>query len=524
LNVALGDILVRYDARRDKKVQTGKRIKVVIVGGGTAGWSVAAAIAKLLPAVAQVHLIESSDIGIVGVGEATLPHIRQFVQQLGIDEADFMRATHATYKLGIDFRDFGKIGTSYIHPFGTFGQPLGNVPFHHYWLQAQAAGVAKDIGTYSLAVSAARAGKFQIPGDSDLSLTSSYGYAYQFDATLFAPYMRAFALAHGAVRTEGTVQEVKCDGESGNVNSVVLASGEEFAADLFIDCSGFRSLLLGDSLGEEWEDWSRWLPCDRAAAVPASSTGHEIEPYTRATAMSAGWRWRIPLQHRVGNGYVYASAFLSDDEACDAIRNALDGQALAEPRILKFRAGRRKHSWVKNVVAIGLASGFLEPLESTSIYLSQMAITRLIELFPVNGCCDADRAEFNQLVDMEYDRIRDFLILHYHATTRDDSPFWNHVRTMVVPDSLMSKMDLWRETGRVTKYGEGLFFEPSWIAVYLGQGIVPKAWDCRAAIPSPKSLTQAMAKLENEIGQHVDNMSGHRQFLNDRAERLADAI
>lgn len=505
-------------------MQPEKVVKVIVVGGGTAGWTAAAAIAKLLPAVAQVHLIESADIGIVGVGEATLPHIRQFVQQLGIDEADFMRATHATYKLGIDFHDFGKIGDSYIHPFGTFGQEVANVPFHHYWLQSQSRGAAKDIGSYSLGVSAARAGKFQIPSETDLSLASTYGYAYQFDATLFGPYMRTFAMENGAKRTEGTITEVKRDGESGNITSVVLASGEEFAADLFIDCSGFRSLLLGDALGERWEDWSHWLPCDRAAAMPAASPEGEIEPFTRASAMSAGWRWRIPLQHRVGNGYVYSSAFLSDDQACEELKAAVEGTALADPRLLKFRAGRRQNSWVKNVVAVGLASGFLEPLESTSIYLAQMAITRLLDLFPVNGIDDADRDEFNRLVDMEYDRIRDFLILHYHATTRDDSPFWDHVRTMTVPDSLSDKMELWRRTGRVAKYGEGLFFEPSWIAVYLGQGIVPEGWDTRAALPDAPALDRAMGSLEREIGELVLAMPGHRQFLTERAERLADAI
>jgi tryptophan 7-halogenase len=501
-----------------------RQVKVIIVGGGTAGWTAAAAIAKLLPDVAQVHLIESADIGIVGVGEATLPHIRQFIEQLGIDEADFMRATHATYKLGIDFRDFGKIGDSYIHPFGTFGQEVANVPFHHYWLQSHARGSAQTIGNYSLGVSCARAGKFQIPSETDLSLTSTYGYAYQFDATLFGPYMRNFALKHGAKRTEGTITMVNRDGETGDIRSVVLSSGEEFAADLFIDCSGFRSLLLGDALGETWEDWSHWLPCDRAAAMPAASPSGEIAPYTTATAMSGGWRWRIPLQHRVGNGYVYSSAFISDAQACDELTAAVGDAALADPRLLKFRAGRRTHSWVKNVVAVGLASGFLEPLESTSIYLAQMAITRLIELFPIDGIDAADRTEFNRLVDMEYDRIRDFLILHYHATTRDDSPFWNHVRTMKIPDTLSDKMELWRRTGRISQYGEGLFFEPSWVAVYLGQGIMPENWDCRAALPDAASLDKAMRALQGEIDSIVRDMPGHRQYLTERAERLADAF
>ncbi len=498
-------------------------VEVIIVGGGTAGWSAAAALARLLPGVARVRVIESADIGIVGVGEATLPHVRQFVRQLGIDEADFMRATHATYKLGIEFRDFGRIGDRYIHPFGSFGRELAQVPFHHYWLQSRGRGAAADIGAYSLAVQAARAGRFDLPHEDDLSLRSSYGYAYQFDAGLFGPYLRDFAIRHGAQRTEATIVAVNRDPQSGDVTAVRTAAGEEFAADLFIDCSGFRSLLLGETMGEAWEDWSHWLPCDRALAMPTASPPGEIEPYTRATALAAGWAWRIPLQHRVGNGYVYASAFLSDDDAARGLRAAAEGTSLADPRQLRFRAGRRRNSWVGNVVAIGLASGFLEPLESTSIYLSHMAIVRLVDLFPAGGIDPADRAEFNRLVDMEYDRIRDFLILHYHATTRDDSPFWDHVRTMTVPDSLAEKLELWRRTGRVTRYGEGLFFEPSWVAVYLGQNVIPDSWDARSTIPDPTVLNRALTQLEREIAAMAAAMPGHRQFLHDRAERLAHA-
>lgn len=505
-------------------MQGRKALNVVVVGGGTAGWSAAAALAKLLPHLANVTLIESADIGIVGVGEATLPHIRTFFERLGINEADFMRTTHATYKLGIDFRDFGRIGDSYIHPFGTFGQELANVPFHHYWLQNEVGRHPSDIGRYSLGVTAARAGKFQIPRNDDLSLASSYGYAYQFDATLFGPYMRQLAQDAGARRIEATITEVKRDSESGLVTSLILDNGDVVPGDLFIDCSGFRSLLLGDTMEEPWEDWSTWLPCDRAAAMPTSSPEGEIEPYTRATAMAAGWRWRIPLQHRVGNGYVFASNFLSEDQACAALMGAVENQSLADPRILKFRAGRRRNSWVGNVVAIGLSSGFLEPLESTSIYLAHMAITRLIDLFPVGGIEERDRAEFNRLVDMEYDRIRDFLILHYHATTRNDSPFWDHVRTMTVPDSLKEKMELWRRTGRIAKYGEGLFFEPSWIAVYLGQNIVPDGWDQRAALPDADALATALRDLEEEVANMAAAMPDHKAFLSANNARLANAI
>jgi tryptophan halogenase len=483
----------------------------------------AAALQKLLGRLVEVELVESEDIGIVGVGEATLPHIRGFVERLGIDEAAFMKATHATYKLGIDFRDFGRIGESYVHPFGSFGEEFAGVGFHHYWLELQRQGRADPIGTYSLAVEAALANRFRPPAE-DSSLASTYGYAYQFDATLFGPFMREFGLGIGVKRTEGKVVEVRQDPASGDVTALVLEDGREISGDLFVDCSGFRSLMLGTTLGEEWEDWSPWLPCDRAAAMPCAHVTEEIEPYTRASALSAGWQWRIPLQHRIGNGYVFSSAFISEDEACAALVGAVEGEKLADPRLLRFRAGRRKRSWSRNVIAVGLASGFLEPLESTSIYLAQMAITYLIELFPQGGLIDPrDRDEFNRLVDMEYDRVRDFLILHYHATMRDDSEFWNHVRTMQVPDTLQGKIELWRETGRVERYADGLFYDASWIAVYVGQGFLPRRHDPRTAIPDPARVAGAMGSLQQAIRHEVAAMPGHRAFLIAHAERLAAA-
>jgi len=487
--------------------------RVVIVGGGTAGWMAAAALVKLLPQACTVHLIESAEIGIVGVGEATLPHLRAFVTSLGIDEAEFMAATHATYKLGIDFRDFGRIGDRYLHPFGEFGRALNGVPFHQLRRRMQAEGRSEDIFGYSVANVMAANNRFQPPATDRRSMLSSVNYAYQFDATLFGPYLRDFAEARGARRTEGKVVTVDQHPETGDVTAVTLENGDRIEGDLFIDCSGFRSLLLGGTLEEQWEDWSHWLPCDRAVAMPCASPEGPIEPYTRASAMPAGWRWRIPLRHRIGNGYVYSSAHLSDDDAADALVNAIEGESLADPRILRFRAGRRRHSWVKNVVAIGLASGFLEPLESTSIYLVQGAITTLIELFPIRTIDPADRAEFNRVVDVEYDRIRDFLILHYHATTRDDSEFWNHVRTMTVPDSLHEKIDLFRRGGRIAKYSEGLFFEPSWVAVYLGQGIVPEGWDQRADAIDRQGLGQAMDQLRAQIAAEVGKMPDHAAWL-----------
>jgi tryptophan 7-halogenase len=325
--------------------------------------------------------------------------------------------------------------------------------------------------------------------------------------------MRDYATARGAVRTEGRVVDVELDGESGEVRALKLESGERIEGDLFVDCSGFFALLIGKTLGAPWEDWSHWLPCDRAVALPCTSPEGPIEPYTRATAMEAGWRWRIPLQHRIGNGYVYSSAHISDEAAAEAILAAVEGEPMAEPRVLRFKAGRRKESWVANVVSIGLASGFLEPLESTSIYLAQAAILRLVELFPIGSIDPADRAEFNRLVDWEYDRIRDFLILHYHATTRDDSDFWNHVRTMEVPDTLQEKMELFRHAGRIAKYSEGLFFEPSWLAVYIGQGVIPYGWDQRADHFRAAELGAALDRLRGRISASVAAMPDHAAFL-----------
>lgn len=498
-------------------------IRVIVLGGGTAGWMSAAGIAGLLPGLATVTLVESEDIGIVGVGEATLPHIRGYVEKLGIDEAAFMKATHATYKLGIDFRDFGAIGTSYIHPFGSFGEKVADVGFHHYWLELERQGLAGPLGDYSLAVAAAEANRFAPPAQ-DGSMASTYGYAYQFDATLFGPFMREHGLTLGVERIEGLVTEVERDPGNGDVAALVLEDGRRVEGDLFIDCSGFRSLLLGGELAEPWEDWSHWLPCDRAAAMPCAHVpGAPLRPYTTATAMPAGWRWQIPLQHRMGNGYVFSSSFVSEDEACASIRAVAEGEPLADPRVLRFRAGRRRRSWQHNVIAVGLASGFLEPLESTSIYLAQMAITYLIELFPDGAIDTRDRDEFNRLVDMEYDRVRDFLILHYHATTRSDSAFWDHVRTMQVPESLADKIELWRRSGRIEKYADGLFYDASWIAVYVGQGLLPDHHDPRAALADPRRVKAALDRLRQTIAAQVATMPAHEAYLRTERARLASA-
>jgi tryptophan halogenase len=486
-----------------------RKVNVTIVGGGTAGWMTAAALAKLLPTRCNVHLVESEAIGIVGVGEATLPHIRAFNERLGIDEAAFMAATRATFKLGIEFVNWGRVGDSYIHPFGTFGRGAGEPDFHHYWLRLRQAGRdIPDLENYSLACMMARLGRFDLPAADPAELASTFGYAYQFDATLFAPYLRRLAEGLGVRRTEGRIVGVERDGETGDVAAVKLESGETIGGELFVDCSGFVSLLLGKALGEPFQDWSKWLPADRATAMPCR-TETALTPYTGVIAMESGWRWRIPLQHRTGNGYVYSSAFLSDDKAAEALIAAVEGEPIAQPRVLRFKAGRRERSWVGNVVAVGLASGFLEPLESTSIYLIQAAITALLELFPDCPVSPVLRDEFNRLIDLEYDRIRDFLILHYHATERSDSDFWNYTRTMDIPDTLAEKMELFRRRGRVLKYREGVFLDASWIAVYLGQHVIPQGHDMRADAPPVEALVRGMATFQAEVRELAEGMPSH---------------
>lgn len=487
--------------------------RVIIVGGGTAGWMTAAALARLLPRRCTVHLVESEAIGIVGVGEATLPHIRAFNERLGIPEADFMAATRGTFKLGIEFRDWARIGDSYVHPFGTFGRGRSEIDFHQYWARLHQAGIAvPPIEHFSLACQVARRNRFATPSTDPRELASTFGYAYQFDAVLFAPYLRRIAEGLGARRTEGKVVDVERDGETGDIAALVLESGERVEGDLFVDCSGFRALLIGDAMGEPFEDWSQWLPADRAAAMPCRSQG-ALTPYTSAVAMPAGWRWRIPLQHRTGNGYVYSSAFTSDEDAARAIAAGVDGTPLAEPRVLRFKAGRRARGWVGNCVAVGLAGGFLEPLESTSIYLVQQAITLLLELFPETRIAPSDRDEFNRVINLEYDRIRDFLILHYHATERTDTEFWNYVRTMAIPDSLADKMELFRRRGRVVKYREGVFLDASWVAVYLGQRVIPVGHDPRAAAPPTDALVAELHALAAEIDRTVQAMPTHEAFI-----------
>jgi tryptophan halogenase len=486
---------------------------ILVVGGGTAGWMTAAALANRLQGLPiAIRLVESEEIGTVGVGEATLPHLRHFNVKLGLDEADFMRKTKATFKLGIEFRGWGALGESYIHPFGDFGEPMADIPFHHHWLRSAQNGGAHPLEEFSPPIVASRRGRFAPPSSDPRSPLSSYSYAYHIDAILYARYLRGYAEARGVVRTEGKIAKVEQRAADGFIEAVVLESGLRIAADLFVDCSGFRGLLIEQTLKAGYDDWSRWLPCDRAIAVPCADA-EPLAPYTRATAYDAGWQFRIPLQHRVGNGYVYASSFIEDDAAEAALLSRLESAAKAEPRRLRFTAGRRKRQWDKNCVSIGLASGFLEPLESTSIYLIQAGVGRLLDLLPDRSFDPADADEFNRMMDRELERVRDFLILHYCATRRDDSPFWDYVRTMPIPDSLAEKVELFRERGAVVGYTDGVFLEPSWLAVYFGQGISPsRPHPLAEAIPLDR-LEQQLSRIRAGISWAVDALPSHRDFV-----------
>ncbi|RHW17229.1 tryptophan 7-halogenase [Sphingomonas gilva] len=492
-----------------------KPVDIVIVGGGTSGWMCAAAlIAKLDPRRYRVRLIESDEIGTVGVGEATLPQMKEFNDFVGIDEVAFMRATQATFKLGIEFVGWGKPGESYIHPFGTFGRPIGDADFFQYWSRARATGHAEALSDYCFPIAAAKADRFTKPESGGApDIRTAYSYAYHLDAFLYARFLRGWAEARGLERIEGRIVDVARDERDDGIASVALASGAVIAGDLFVDCSGFRALLIGQTLGVPFESWAEWLPCDRAQAVPCDRAG-AFTPYTRSTARKAGWQWRIPLQHRTGNGIVYSSAHIGDDEVAETLLANLDGAAQASPRVLRFEAGKRALSWKHNCVAIGLASGFLEPLESTSIYLVQMGIIYLLTLLPGGRRPDpALVAEFNRTIDVEYDRIRDFLILHYHANQREDSELWRHCREMALPDTLTAKIERFRHRGHVATYRDGLFGAPSWHAVFVGQNVVPQGHDRLADRLPSADLVQRLRSLRADIEAGVQAMPGHDEFV-----------
>jgi tryptophan 7-halogenase len=500
---------------------TDNRIRrILIVGGGTAGWMTAAAMAKILgPRYAAITLVESEEIDTVGVGEATIPQITLFNQLLGLDENDFVRRTQGTFKLGIQFVDWGKPGDRYIHPFGPHGVSMEGLPFHAFWLRLHQGGEPDRLMDYSLQAVAAERGKFMRPIDAGNSPLSRIMYAFHFDAALYAKFLREYAHERGVTRVEGRVVDVSLRGKDGFIESVTLAGGERLAADLFIDASGFRGVLIEQALGSGYEDWTHWLPCDRALAVPCESAGPPT-PYTRSTARTAGWQWRIPLQHRIGNGYVYSGMFSSDDEAAATLLANLEGRPLADPRPLRFVTGRRKKFWNRNCVAIGLAAGFMEPLESTSIQLIQSGIAKLMASFPDRGFEPAEIGRYNRVTTLEFERIRDFLVLHYNATARRDSPFWDYCRTMSIPESLQEKIDVFQSRGRIFRENEELFNDASWFSVMIGQGLTARGYDPLADVLTYEETRRRLDQLRTAISNAADYMPTHQEFI-DRHCRAA---
>lgn len=500
-----------------KGTVTRSRMKrVVIVGGGTAGWMAAAALSRYFnDGERTITLVESEMIGTVGVGEATIPPIRNFNAMLGIEENEFIRETRGTFKLGIEFVNWGRQGDSYFHPFGVYGQDLHGIAFHQLYLRELArsgTGGAGEIASYSMSSVAAEMGRFGRPSAQAKSPVSQIGYAFHFDASLYAAFLRRRAEAEGTVRREGRIVEVVREGESGDVTAVKLDDGSLVEGELFIDCSGFRGLLIEDALETGYEDWSHWLPMDRAIAVPTANRTSPV-PFTRATAHGAGWQWRIPLQHRTGNGHVFCSAHMDEDEARRILLDNLEGRPLAEPRTLRFLTGMRKQAWSHNVVSLGLSSGFIEPLESTSIHLIQNGIQRLFALFPDNPVNPVERDEYNRGMREVYEDVRDFVILHYKATQRDDTEFWRYVRDMDVPDSLSKKIELWRGRGRVFRENAELFTMPSWVAVMLGQNIVPERHEPIADTLDPAKVASAMAQMREAYRASAERLPSQEEFL-----------
>jgi len=497
--------------------------RVVILGGGTAGWMTAAALSRTFGQRLAITLLESEEIGTVGVGEATIPTIHWFNELIGLDETAFLKATKASFKLGIEFVDWARPGHRYFHPFGTYGVALPGVQFHHRWLKAAQDGGTRPLSDFSLALRAAAQNRFAKPQGDARSILSTLGYAYHFDASLYALHLRGIAEANGVMRVEGKLATVERDGEGGRLTALVTERGERIEGELFIDCSGFRALLIAGEMGAEFEDWSHWLPCDRAVAVPCARVA-ETTPYTRSTARAAGWQWRIPLQHRTGNGYVYASAFISDDEAAAMLLANLDGEALAEPRFLRFKAGRRRAAWTGNVVAIGLSAGFLEPLESTSIHLIQSGVAKLLTLFPDRDMDPGLAARFNALLAEDFDGVKDFLILHYHATEGKHEPLWAHCRNMALPDTLVAKEAQYRRSGRLMLATDELFREASWLAVLNGQGVTAEDYNPLADALDPAQNRAAVASIAALIDRAVPTLPKHDAALAGFMERGGAAI
>lgn len=470
----------------------------------------AAALSRAIDRDCSITLIESDEIGIVGVGEATIPPIKLFNDMLGLDENEFVRRTKGTFKLGIQFVNWARTGHRYFHPFGSYGRPFDLVQIHHHWQRAHARGEAQGLDEYCMAWAAAKAGRFDHPSQDPRNVLSTYLYAYHFDASFYARFLREYAEARGVRRIEGKVVSVEQNADTGFVEHVTLRSGEVVGGELFIDCSGMRALLIEGALNTGYEDWSHWLPCNRAWAVPSEST--ELTPYTRSTAHAAGWQWRIPLQHRNGNGHVYASDFMSDDEAAAILMRNLDGRALGEARLIKFTPGRRKLYWNKNVIAIGLSSGFLEPLESTAIHLIQAGISKLIAYFPDKDFDPLVTREYNRVAIAEVERIRDFIILHYHLNTRSDSQMWRYCAGMSVPETLQYKIDHFHRYGRILPSEMDIFGPTSWLAVHIGQMNWPQRNDPLLDYRE-FSATQYLDQLRRTMESAARSMPTHRDYI-----------
>jgi tryptophan 7-halogenase len=486
---------------------------VVILGGGTAGWMTAAALSRALNQRVNLTVVESDEIGTVGVGEATIPPITQFNQLLGIDEDEFIRETQGTFKLGIEFSDWARIGDRYMHAFGRPRKDIQLASFEQAWEKAARAGLAADLPAYSITKTAAYAGKFTRPRmDAPDSPLADIAYAFHLDAGLYAKYLRRYSERLGVKRIEGKVVGVSRHATTGDIASLTLASGLDIAGQFFVDCSGFRGRLIEEVFETGYEDWTHWLPCDRAIAVPCASV-KPLLPYTRATARDAGWQWRIPLQHRIGNGYVFSSSFISEDEAATTLLKNLDGEALAPPRTLKFVTGRRRKAWRENCVAIGLSSGFLEPLESTSIHLIQTAVARLLQFFPSSTPSQLDIDEYNRLTQLEFEHVRDFIILHYNTTTRDDTAFWNYCRTMAIPDTLRRKLQLFQAHGRLIFESDALFTESAWVQVLHGQGLRAKDYQRILDVIKTTDIANYLDGWRRAIKACVEAMPTHERFI-----------
>ena len=487
--------------------------KIVIVGGGTAGWMSAAPLAQRLGKQCEIVLVESPEIGPIGVGEAALPTIRFYNSALGIDGIDFIKKTQATFKLGIEFKDWGKLGHRFFHGFGDFGPDIENRAPHMHWLRlSRLAQNMPPLEDWSMSSVMARKMRFTPPSGEQASAANAYSFGFHFDAGLYAAYLREYAIARGVQRVEGMITEVEQRPEDGFITALKLRDGRRIEGDLFIDCSGFRGLLIEGTLKAGYDDWSDLLPCNSALAVPCAKVD-KLTPFTTSTAKSAGWQWRIPLQHRTGNGHVYSNAFTTDDEAARVLLAGLDGKALDEPRQLRFTTGRRRLQWSKNCVAVGLASGFVEPLESTSISLIETAVGKLIEYFPDMDFRPELAYEFNRHMSKSYESVRDFIIMHYKLTGRTDSDFWRHCANMAIPDSLMHQIEMFRTTGRVVLYDRDGFNVSSHVAILMGLGVIPETYDPFVDMIDIEPLHKHFSNVRAAIAQTSNAMPDHTDFV-----------